>query len=176
MTDIKSLTLEELKTEMERLGEKSFRAAQLCDFVAELGEKPFRAKQLYQWMHQKLARSFDGMTNLPAALRKKLAQEYAFTALRPVRVQESALDGTRKYLFELGDGRFVESVWMKYRHGNSLCISSQAGCRLRVLRFHHRRAGTLLRALGDAGPDLHRRPSYRRADFKRSGYGDRRTP
>ena len=110
MTDIKSLTLEELKTEMERLGEKSFRAA-----------------QLYQWMHQKLARSFDGMTNLPAALRKKLAQEYAFTALRPVRVQESALDGTRKYLFELGDGRFVESVWMKYRHGNSLCISSQVG-------------------------------------------------
>ena len=64
MTDIKSLTLEELKTEMERLGEKSFRAA-----------------QLYQWMHQKLARSFDGMTNLPAALRKKLAQEYAFTAI-----------------------------------------------------------------------------------------------
>lgn len=113
MTDIKSLTLEELKTEMEGLGEKSFRAA-----------------QLYQWMHQKLARSFDGMTNLPAALRKKLAQEYSFTALRPVRVQESALDGTRKYLFELGDGRFVESVWMKYRHGNSLCISSQVGCRM----------------------------------------------
>ena len=113
MNDIKSLTLEELKTEMERLG-----------------EKPFRAGQLYQWMHQKLARSFDGMTNLPAALRKKLSEEYTLTALKAVRVQKSSLDGTRKYLFELGDGRLVESVWMKYHHGNSLCISSQVGCRM----------------------------------------------
>ena len=113
MNDIKSLTLGELKTEMERLG-----------------EKPFRAGQIYQWMHQKLARSFDGMTNLPATLRKKLSEEYTFTVLKAVRVQESSLDGTRKYLFELGDGRLVESVWMKYHHGNSLCISSQVGCRM----------------------------------------------
>lgn len=113
MNDIKSLTLEELKTEMERLGEKSF-----------------RARQLYQWMHQKLARSFDEMTNLSAALRKKLAEDYTLTALKMVRMQESALDGTRKYLFELEDGSLVESVWMKYHHGNSLCISSQVGCRM----------------------------------------------
>lgn len=113
MNDIKSLTLEELKTEMERLGEKSF-----------------RARQLYQWMHQKLARSFDEMTNLSAALRKKFAEDYTLTALKMVRMQESALDGTRKYLFELEDGSLVESVWMKYHHGNSLCISSQVGCRM----------------------------------------------
>ncbi len=113
MKDIKSLTLEELKAEMERMGEKSF-----------------RAKQLYEWMHVKLVRSFDEMTNLPRALRERCEREYDFTAVKQVRMQESAIDGTRKYLFELGDGKLVESVWMKYKHGNSVCISSQVGCRM----------------------------------------------
>ncbi|MDE5910331.1 MAG: 23S rRNA (adenine(2503)-C(2))-methyltransferase RlmN [Lachnospiraceae bacterium] len=113
MQDIKSLTLEELKNEM-----------------ALLGEKPFRAKQIYQWMHEKLVRSFDEMTNLSLSLREKLAKQYSFTALKQVCVQESALDGTKKYLFELGDGKLVESVFMRYKHGNSVCISSQVGCRM----------------------------------------------
>lgn len=113
MQDIKSFTLEELKSEM-----------------ALLGEKPFRAKQIYQWMHEKLVRGFDEMTNLPLSLREKLSKRYTFTALRQVCVQESALDGTRKYLFELGDGKMVESVFMRYKHGNSVCISSQVGCRM----------------------------------------------
>ncbi len=113
MLDIKSLTLEELKMEMERIG-----------------EKPFRAKQLYQWMHQKLARGFDEMTNLPAAMREKCAAEYEYTAVKQVRMQESGIDGTKKFLFELQDGSLVESVWMKYKHGNSVCISSQVGCRM----------------------------------------------
>lgn len=111
--DIKSLTLEELGEEMSALGEKSF-----------------RAQQLYQWMHQKLAREYDSMTNLPAQLRKALAERYAFTCLRQVRMQESRLDGTRKFLFALEDGHVVESVWMRYKHGNSVCISSQVGCRM----------------------------------------------
>ena len=113
MQDIKSLTLDELKEEMEGMG-----------------EKPFRAKQLYQWMHVKLARSFDEMTNLPLSLRKKCAEKYDYTSLKEVTVQTSAIDGTRKYLFELSDGMLVESVWMKYKHGNSVCISSQVGCRM----------------------------------------------
>ena len=113
MLDIKSLTLEELKMEMERIG-----------------EKPFRAKQLYQWMHQKLARGFDEMTNLPAAMRDRCAALYEYTAVKQVRMQESAIDGTKKFLFELRDGSLVESVWMKYKHGNSVCISSQVGCRM----------------------------------------------
>ncbi len=113
MQDIKSFTLEELKTEMEKLGEKTF-----------------RAKQLYQWMHQKLARSFDEMTNLPLSLREKCSREYEYTSIKEVKMQESAIDGTRKYLFELKDGSLVESVWMKYKHGNSVCISSQVGCRM----------------------------------------------
>lgn len=113
MQDIKSFTLEELKSEIEKLG-----------------EKPFRAKQLYQWMHQKLARSFDEMTNLPFSLREKCTREYEYTSIKEVKMQESAIDGTRKYLFELKDGSLVESVWMKYKHGNSVCISSQVGCRM----------------------------------------------
>ncbi|MDD6491054.1 MAG: 23S rRNA (adenine(2503)-C(2))-methyltransferase RlmN [Firmicutes bacterium] len=113
MKDIKSLTLEELKREME-----------------EMGEKSFRAKQLYEWMHVKLVRSFDEMTNIPLSLRERCEREYDFTAVKQVRMQESAIDGTKKYLFELGDGKLVESVWMKYKHGNSVCISSQVGCRM----------------------------------------------
>ena len=113
MTDIKSMTLTELKADM-----------------AELGEKSFRAAQLYDWMHKKLARGFDEMTNLSAAMRDKCKEKYQYTALQAVQVQESAIDGTRKYLFALADGNVVESVWMKYKHGNSVCISSQVGCRM----------------------------------------------
>jgi len=111
--DIKSMTLEELQAEL-----------------AARGEKAFRAKQVYEWMHRKLARSFDEMTNLSKPLRESLTEEYEYTALKAVRVQESKLDGTKKYLFELADGNLVESVWMKYKHGNSVCISSQVGCRM----------------------------------------------
>lgn len=112
-TDIKSMTLEELKMEMERMGEKSFRAA-----------------QLYDWMHCKLASGYDDMTNIPLSLRKKLESEYPYVSLTPVEIQESRLDGTKKFLFALSDGNVVESVWMKYKHGNSVCISSQVGCKM----------------------------------------------
>lgn len=113
MKDIKSLTLEELKEEMQGLGEKEFRAV-----------------QIYDWMHKKLVGSFDEMTNLSKPLREKLIQEYAFCKVRMVREQISKQDGTRKYLFELADKSMVETVWMKYHHGNSVCISSQVGCRM----------------------------------------------
>ncbi len=111
--DIKSLLLDELKLEMERYG-----------------EKPYRAGQLYEWMHVKLARSYDEMTNLPKGLREKLAREATYTALQEVAVQTSRLDGTKKFLFGLADGNVIESVWMQYHHGNSVCISSQVGCRM----------------------------------------------
>ena len=111
--DIKSMTLEELQT-----------------FFVTIGEKAFRAKQVYQWMHEKLVVSFDEMSNLSKDLREKLQSQSGLTKLNMVQVQESAIDGTRKYLFELPDGNLVESVWMKYHHGNSVCISSQVGCRM----------------------------------------------
>ena len=111
--DIKSLNLEELKTELESMGEKAF-----------------RAKQMYEWMHVKLARSFDEMTNLSAKFREQCKEKYEYTCVKPVRIQESKIDGTKKFLFELSDGNVVESVWMQYKHGNSVCISSQVGCRM----------------------------------------------
>ena len=112
-TDIKSLTLPELTAEMEAMGEKKFRAV-----------------QLYQWMHQKLAGDYEEMTNIPAALKEKCRERFSYTSLICVREQISKIDGTRKYLFGLSDGNVVESVFMRYKHGNSVCISSQVGCRM----------------------------------------------
>ncbi|MDD2958034.1 MAG: 23S rRNA (adenine(2503)-C(2))-methyltransferase RlmN [Lachnospiraceae bacterium] len=102
----------------------------LQEYISGLGVKAFRGKQLYQWMHEKLAEDFDQMTNLPESFRKKLKDTCTLTVLRPVDIRTSTLDGTQKYLFELEDGNVIESVLMKYRHGNSVCISSQVGCRM----------------------------------------------
>lgn len=109
---------------------KSYIKKELEEEFLAMGEKSFRAGQIYGWLHKSLLEDFDGMTNLPKALRERLSEEYDITALRPVRVQESRLDGTRKYLFGLKDGNVIESVLMKYHHGNSVCISSQVGCRM----------------------------------------------
>jgi len=113
MTDIRSMTLEELKEAM-----------------TALGEKPFRAKQIYEWLHVRLVDDFDEMTNLSRALREKLRENYALWPLQALRVQTSKIDGTKKFLFALSDWQVVESVWMQYHHGDSVCISSQVGCRM----------------------------------------------
>ncbi|MCI8418648.1 MAG: 23S rRNA (adenine(2503)-C(2))-methyltransferase RlmN [Lachnospiraceae bacterium] len=127
--DMKSLTLEELTVEMDRLGEKAF-----------------RAKQLYSWMHEKLALGFEEMTNLSRQFRETLQEKYVYVTLEPVEVQTSHIDGTQKYLFRLPDGLVIESVLMRYRHGNSVCISSQAGCRMGC-RFCASTIGGLERSL-----------------------------
>jgi len=106
-TDIKSMDLEELKT-----------------FFSDMGEKAFRAKQVYEWLHVRQ------MTNLSKTLRERLDETCRIITLRKEQVQISKLDGTRKYLFLLEDGNVIESVLMKYKHGNSVCISSQVGCRM----------------------------------------------
>ena len=98
--------------------------------MIEMGEKAFRAKQIYEWLHQKQAESFDEMSNLSAALREKLKECCVLTTLKMLEVQTSKIDGTQKYLFALPDGNVVESVLMKYKHGNSVCISSQVGCKM----------------------------------------------
>lgn len=115
---------------IEKTDIKSMNLTELSAFVTGLGEKPFRAGQLYQWMHQKLSVSIDEMTNLSAAFREKLKQDCIYTSLQQVDVQISKQDGTRKYLFLLDDGNVVESVLMRYKFGNSVCISSQVGCRM----------------------------------------------
>ena len=95
----------------------------------ELGQPTFRAKQVYSWLH-KGARSYDEMTNLPKGLRDTLAETYPIQAPKVVRKQESQRDGTIKYLWELSDGNCVETVLMRYHYGNTVCISTEVGCRM----------------------------------------------
>ncbi len=115
---------------MEKTDIKSLDYEDLQQFMAALGEKPFRAKQLYQWMHEKLAADLDEMTNLSKGLREKLKETCTYTSLEVVERLVSDIDGTEKYLFRLSDGNVIESVLMRYHHGNSVCISSQVGCRM----------------------------------------------
>ena len=112
MTDIKSMTQEELTA-----------------WLKELGEPSFRAKQIFRWLYRGV-RSFDEMTDLSKALREKLAGAALLTPPTVARKQVSAQDGTIKYLWELADGNCVESVLMRYQHGNTVCISCQVGCRM----------------------------------------------
>ncbi|MDL2287156.1 23S rRNA (adenine(2503)-C(2))-methyltransferase RlmN [Eubacteriales bacterium OttesenSCG-928-G02] len=111
MLEISSLTIEEL-----------------IEYITSIGEKPFRAKQIFNWL-QKGISDFNDMKNLNSTLIDRLKKDCFLTVCRPKKIQISA-DGTRKYLFELYDGEFIESVFMKYRHGNTLCISTQVGCRM----------------------------------------------
>lgn len=112
MTDIKSMTQEEI-----------------TDALKAMGESAFRGKQVFSWLH-KGARSFDEMSNLSKSLRERLAAEFYITVPTVARKQVSRLDGTVKYLWELSDGNCIETVLMSYHHGNTVCISSQVGCRM----------------------------------------------
>lgn len=110
MKDIKSMTLDELQADL-----------------SAMGQPRFRAKQVYTWMHRGVT-SFDEMTDLPAALRERLAGEYTLTYPTVARCLRSQKDGTIKYLWRLMDGNCVESVLMRYHHGNTVCISCEVGC------------------------------------------------
>lgn len=125
---------------------RAYTYEQLQEEMASLGEKKFRAKQIYEWLHVKLAEDFEEMTNLSKSLREKLEKEYTILPVKMLERQESALDGTNKFLFLLYDGNVVESVLMRYKHGNSVCISSQVGCRMGC-RFCASTIGGLVRNL-----------------------------
>jgi len=112
MTDIKSMTMEEL-----------------THTLREMGQPAFRGGQIFTWLHRGVT-SFEEMSDLPRALREQLAQTFHITAPTVARKQESRLDGTVKYLWELADGNCIETVLMQYHHGNTVCISSQVGCRM----------------------------------------------
>ncbi|MDF2587439.1 MAG: radical enzyme Cfr family [Anaerocolumna sp.] len=111
--DLKSLSLDELK-----------------EILVQIKDKPFRAKQIYEWLHVKLVTNFDEMTNIPKQLRERLSEISEITNLTVVDKLESAGGETSKFLFRLYDGRVLESVLMRYHHGNSVCISSQVGCKM----------------------------------------------
>ena len=114
----------------EKLDLKSMTLPELKELMADLGQPAFRAGQLFSWLHEKRAGSFDEMTNLPAALRRELAERCTLTRLTVLHELVSRLDGTRKYLYRLADGNCIETVLMHYHHGTSLCISTQVGCRM----------------------------------------------
>ena len=108
---------------------KSMTQEEITRFLCDLGEPSFRGKQVFTWLH-KGVRSFDEMSNLSKALREKLKAQCTITVPTVARKQVSRLDGTIKYLWRLSDGNCIETVLMQYRHGNTVCISSQVGCRM----------------------------------------------
>ena len=108
---------------------KSLTLPELTAVIKELGQPAFRGKQIYTWLH-KGVRSYDEMSNLPKTLRDTLAAQYPICAPKVVRKQESQKDGTIKYLWQLADGNCVETVLMRYHYGNTVCISTEVGCRM----------------------------------------------
>ena len=112
MKNIKEYNLEELKQELETLGEKKY-----------------RAEQIFQWIYIEKVKEFDEMTNLSMELRNKLKQNYTMCNFKILKKQESA-DGTKKYLFDILDGNAIETVLMEYHHGKTICVSSQIGCKM----------------------------------------------
>ncbi|MCR5834906.1 MAG: 23S rRNA (adenine(2503)-C(2))-methyltransferase RlmN [Lachnospiraceae bacterium] len=114
----------------EKLDIKSYNLIELQEQLQGIGEKSFRAKQIYKWIHVDKVSSFDEMTNISKDLRAKLGERYEIRTVNPVQILTSKIDGTKKYLFALCDGIVIESVLMRYHHGNSVCISTQAGCRM----------------------------------------------
>ncbi len=113
MKDMKSFTLEEMQEELKLIGEKAF-----------------RSKQIYEWLHKKGCQSFEEMSNLSKSLREKLTEHYEIVNVEMLERQQSKEDNTNKFLFRLHDDYVIESVFMPYHHGNSVCISSQVGCRM----------------------------------------------
>ena len=112
MENIKNYNLEELKNE-----------------IIKLGEKGYRAEQIFKWIYIDRVNSFDEMTNLPKEFREKLKESYSMNNFKIIKKQESS-DGTKKYLLDVLDGNAIESVLMKYHHGNTICVSSQIGCKM----------------------------------------------
>lgn len=109
---------------------KSMKPGEMEEYFRSLNLPKFRSKQVFSWLHQKRVNSFEEMTNLPAALRQQLSEQCSIPKLEIERKLVSQLDGTIKYLYRLPDGNHIESVLMRYEHGNSLCISSQVGCKM----------------------------------------------
>jgi len=109
---------------------KSYSLAQLEEYLVSIGEAKYRAGQIFEWIHKKNIKDIDEMSNISAKLRLKLKEDCTLLNVEEILYKESAIDKTRKYLFKLPDGNIIESVFMRYKHGNSVCISSQVGCRM----------------------------------------------
>ncbi|MEW4193447.1 23S rRNA (adenine(2503)-C(2))-methyltransferase RlmN [Bacillus altitudinis] len=127
MTEQKQKVRKELKTDMPSI--YSFELNEIKDWLKEQGEKPFRATQIFEWLYEKRVTSFDEMSNLSKELREKLKDQFAITTLKTV-IKQTSQDGTIKFLFELHDGYTIETVLMRHEYGNSVCVTTQVGCRI----------------------------------------------
>ena len=108
---------------------KNYNLEELQEIVENLGEKKYRAEQIFNWIYKENVTSFDDMANLPLSLREKLKENYDLHIFKIITKQESK-DGTKKYLFDILDGNAIESVLMEYKHGYTICVSSQVGCKM----------------------------------------------
>ena len=115
---------------MEKIDILSLSIDELISVFSELGLPKFRAKQVYEWLHKHCVQCFDEMTNINKATRAELDEKFQILTCKVERKLVSSIDGTVKYLYELYDGEFVESVLMQYKHGYSICISTQVGCKM----------------------------------------------
>ncbi|MDE6148807.1 MAG: 23S rRNA (adenine(2503)-C(2))-methyltransferase RlmN [Ruminococcus sp.] len=118
------------KDENGKIDVLSLTQDELISIIEDLGEKSFRAKQIFQWLHLKRVKDFSEMTNISAQLRSKLSDVFCVKSLFVCKRLESNNDNTVKYLYELNDGNHIESVLMEYNHGNTLCVSTQVGCKM----------------------------------------------
>ncbi|MEN2447010.1 23S rRNA (adenine(2503)-C(2))-methyltransferase RlmN, partial [Bacillus sp. JR_15] len=117
----------ELKTDMPSI--YSFELHEMKEWLKEQDEKPFRAAQIFEWLYEKRVTSFDEMSNLSKDLREKLKDQFTITTLKTV-IKQTSQDGTIKFLFELHDGYTIETVLMRHEYGNSVCVTTQVGCRI----------------------------------------------
>ena len=115
---------------MSKIDILSLTFSELSEIICASGEKPFRAKQIYDWLHVKRVKEFSEMTNISAQKRAELDEKFCINSLKIKKRLVSRIDNTVKYLYGLSDGEAVECVLMEYKHGNSLCISTQVGCRM----------------------------------------------
>ncbi|HBZ63313.1 MAG TPA: 23S rRNA (adenine(2503)-C(2))-methyltransferase RlmN [Lachnospiraceae bacterium] len=115
---------------MEKKDLRSLTIEEMTELAEHMGQKAFRGKQLFEWIHKKQVENMEEISNLPKAFLEPLQENYMVSGVTLVKKQMSKAGDTAKYLFSLADGNLVESVWMKYHHGNSVCISSQVGCRM----------------------------------------------
>ena len=154
---------------------KTYSLPELASVMKELGQPAFRAQQLQEWLYQRHASSYDEMTNLPGSLRATLAERFPLTMPTVVDRQISK-DGTRKYLFEVEGGSAIESVFMKYRYGNTACIlPGRLPDGMQVLRLDDRRTEAESCNLRNAAADLPGAENKRRAGIQHRHHGNRRT-
>nr|WP_263328040.1 23S rRNA (adenine(2503)-C(2))-methyltransferase RlmN [Neobacillus sp. Marseille-Q6967] len=123
-TTEKNTTVEERKTSIY-----SLQLHEMKEWLSENGEKPFRAEQIFDWLYKKRITSFEDMSNLSKGLRDKLSEHFQLTTLKTV-IKQTSSDGTIKFLFELHDGYSIETVLMRHDYGNSVCVTTQVGCRI----------------------------------------------